>query len=293
MSYAVFDTKADSAYNDEIERKYHFPSRYLEAASSAIGSWIIYREPRADGGRMAYFAVARLLSIEPDQNQAGHFYANVDNFTEFERDVSWQSEHGEYRERWLRDLPQNQVGVQMRGSSVRALEPNDFVEIVNEGLGEAFDVLGSELPLGGEQDDPERRTRATLVNQKVRERSFRHNVIRAYSSSCAFTGLSVLDHNQNAEVEAAHIRGVEHDGPDIITNGIALSRTAHWLFDRFLVSLSDDLGLLYKPELLPAAIVELIEPQREKILLPQNNNFLPALRFVQFHREMYERRNRG
>ena len=40
---------------------------------------------------------------------------------------------------------------------------------------------------------------------------------------------------KNDEDEAAHIRPVEHNGPDIISNGIALSGTAHWMFDRGLV----------------------------------------------------------
>lgn len=292
MTYVVFDTKAESVYKDEIEKKYHFPSRYLESASSALGSWVIYREPRADGGRMAYFAVARLDRIEPDRDKSGHYYAYVGDFTEFDREVPWQSKIGEYREQWLRDIPQSQVGVQMRGKSVKSLESRDFLEIVNTGLYDTFDEIGSDSPPPGEQVDLERKTKSALMNQKVRERSFRRNVTRAYSGICAFTGLSIVDSKGNSEVEAAHIRGVEHDGPDITTNGIALSRTAHWLFDRFLVSLSGDLGLLYKPSLLPSSIVELIEPQRKKIILPRNKNFYPALRFVQFHRQMYEQRNR-
>ncbi|MFX5260735.1 HNH endonuclease, partial [Acinetobacter baumannii] len=47
-----------------------------------------------------------------------------------------------------------------------------------------------------------------------------------------------------AEVAAAHIRPVEANGPDIISNGVALSGTAHWMFDRGLISLGDDLEIL-------------------------------------------------
>lgn len=47
-----------------------------------------------------------------------------------------------------------------------------------------------------------------------------------------------------AEVAAAHIRPVEANGPDIVSNGLALSGTAHWMFDRGLISLSDDLEIL-------------------------------------------------
>ena len=44
--------------------------------------------------------------------------------------------------------------------------------------------------------------------------------------------------------EAAHIKPVEHGGPDSIQNGIALSGTAHWMFDRGLIGFDDDLGIL-------------------------------------------------
>jgi putative restriction endonuclease len=47
-----------------------------------------------------------------------------------------------------------------------------------------------------------------------------------------------------AEVDAAHIRPVEKNGPDIVSNGLALSGTAHWMFDRGLISLSNDLEIL-------------------------------------------------
>jgi len=47
-----------------------------------------------------------------------------------------------------------------------------------------------------------------------------------------------------SEVDAAHIGPVEASGPDILSNGIALSGTAHWMFDRGLIGLSDDLDIL-------------------------------------------------
>jgi putative restriction endonuclease len=33
---------------------------------------------------------------------------------------------------------------------------------------------------------------------------------------------------------------VAEGGPDVVQNGIALSATAHWLFDRHLIALTDD-----------------------------------------------------
>lgn len=291
MSFVVFDTKANSIYKDEIERRYHFPLRYLDVASTAVGSWVLYREPRADGGRMAYFAAARVDRIESDPDLPNHFYAYVDKFTEFDRIVPWQSEAGTYREQWLRDLPQNQVGVQMRGRSVRVLEHQDFAVIVGAGLKTTLEELGSEMPPIEDQLVSERKLKTVLANQKVRERSFRRNVISAYAGTCAFTGLSIVDLNGKPEVEAAHIQSVGYGGPDISINGLALCRTAHWLFDRLLVGLSDNLGLLFDRRLLPPAVVALLEPQQDKIQLPNDSSCFPAPRFVRFHRELYEQRS--
>jgi len=52
--HAVLDTKAGSIYNDEISSLYHFPNRYKKIVDECVGDWVIFREPRDDGGRMAY-----------------------------------------------------------------------------------------------------------------------------------------------------------------------------------------------------------------------------------------------
>jgi putative restriction endonuclease len=83
-----------------------------------------------------------------------------------------------------------------------------------------------------------------LTSRIARDRVFRKVVLRAYDERCAVTGLKLINGGGRAEVNAAHIRPVEANGPDIVTNGIALSGTAHWMFDRGLISLTDDLRIL-------------------------------------------------
>ena len=63
----IFDTKANSGYDDEITRRYHFPPQYRTVADKLVGDWVIYREPQRNGGRRAYVAVARLLRTDPIQ----------------------------------------------------------------------------------------------------------------------------------------------------------------------------------------------------------------------------------
>ena len=96
---AIFDTKADSAYDDDITERYHFPSRYLSVAQAAKGDWIIYREPIRNGGRRGYIAVARVVDIEPDLARSGHWYARMDGFLAFDDVVPLNTEAGYYEGR--------------------------------------------------------------------------------------------------------------------------------------------------------------------------------------------------
>jgi len=63
---AVFDTKPGSAYDDDLLRHYQFPKRYLSIVKQTVGDWVVLRRPRADGGNLAYFAVARVVALDPD-----------------------------------------------------------------------------------------------------------------------------------------------------------------------------------------------------------------------------------
>src|SRR3546814_4281262 len=75
-----------------------------------------------------------------------------------------------------------------------------------------------------------------LVNRKIRDANFRNHVLDAYENTCAVTGLRIVNGGGKAEAQAAHIWSVAGGGPAIVQNGLALSATAHWLFDRHLIT---------------------------------------------------------
>ena len=81
---AIFDTRSDTSYDDEIIERYHFPNRYLPEAHKALSDWIVYREPRRGGGRMAYVAVARVTQITPDLSRENYSYALIRDFLPFD-----------------------------------------------------------------------------------------------------------------------------------------------------------------------------------------------------------------
>jgi putative restriction endonuclease len=131
--------------------------------------------------------------------------------------------------------------------------------------------------------------RATmLVSRKVRNRQFRKRVLDAYGCQCALTGMRLINGRGRAEAQAAHIMGVEAGGPDTVSNGIALSGTVHWMFDRGLISLSDQGDILLSRKINDIQGVEkLIHPDRRG-RLPVSPGHQPHPRYLQWHRERFE-----
>lgn len=58
------------------------------------------------------------------------------------------------------------------------------------------------------------------------------------------TGYRIITQNGESVVEAAHIEPWAKTRNDDVTNGLALSRNAHWAFDRGLWSVDDEFRIL-------------------------------------------------
>lgn len=76
-------------------------------------------------------------------------------------------------------------------------------------------------------------------------------------------------------MQAAHIMPVAAGGPDIVQNGIALSATVHWLFDRHLISIDEDYRLLVSHNRVPSGLRSLFRPEHEGLCLPQDRHLWP------------------
>jgi putative restriction endonuclease len=297
---AVFDTKPSSAYDDEVTRHYQFPRRYLSLVAASLRDWVVLRRPRADGGNLAYFAVARIADLEPDPITPTLTYARFADYLEFDQNVAWRN-NGRYAERALRELPTSEVGVYLRGRSVRPLTDEDFAAIVSAGLSQTLAPDNAiRLGLSGTQEaaqgfdfeslpgiDQVRRVEQLLVNRKIRDANFRRHVCDAYDDRCAVTGLRIINGGGRSEVQAAHIWGVGEGGPDVVQNGIALSGTAHWLFDRHLISLTDDYRLLVSHNKVPSELRALFDRQMNRIHLPMDDRLRPHRSYIQRHREKF------
>lgn len=294
MTKVVFTASDKSKYQDLMGRWYHFPNRYLAQAKSALGDFVVFYQPRRNegpnstGGSQSYTSMARVVGIRPDPKSADHHYADLAEYIKFDRPVPFQHK-GNYFESAL----QKPDGTTNRGAfgwSVRPLPDAEFELIFRAGF-ERFltdsSVCNIDMALSAWPDHlelPERLTITSEVTRKVRDIAFRAQVREAYQNTCAVTGWSILGPTGQIEVQAAHIRSVATNGPDVVNNGIALCGTVHWLFDQGLISIQDDLRVIVASCDLPKQISALIQ-MNQRLRLPIRADDAPHPSYLQWHRE--------
>lgn len=253
MTRGVFLHREDSRYDDRPAERYQFPRQYLSRASQFVGDWIIYYEPRRGPTGRGYYAIARVERIIPDPTTTDMYIALIEpgSYLPFEQPVPFSGASGVVERGVLNEAGRISGRAQ---AAVRPISIEDFNRIVDLGIPDETPLLPREgsivEPPSGLREEPApfmdaARDRVSYYSSRlVRDRVFRRIVLDAYDCRCAVTGLKFINGGGRAEVEASHIKPVEHDGPDDIRNGLALSGTAHWMFDRGLISLEDDLTLL-------------------------------------------------
>lgn len=124
-----------------------------------------------------------------------------------------------------------------------------------------------------------------LVNRKVRDAKFRRAVLHVYEGRCALTGMRLVNGGGRLETEAAHIKSVGDGGPDAVNNGIALSGTVHWMFDRGLIGLSDAGDILLSPKINDREGVEKMIYSDRRARWPSASAHRPHPKFLTWHRE--------
>ena len=294
MAFGVFIHRSDSIYDDIPSERYQFPKQYLSRVQQCEDDWIVYLEPSKVKETKGYFAVAKVQKVIADPRKQDMFLAIIEpgTYLDFGDPVPFRDNTSIVELGLLND--QGKISGRAQ-AAVRSLSADDFARIVDRGLGRDEDILprvGNPAQMPGFQDAqtpflhiPARERVNQITNRAIRDRNFRKNVLRAYGERCAITGLRLINGGGRAEVEAAHIRPVEHDGPDIVSNGLALSGTAHWMFDRGLVGLADDLTILVSRQSNDIAAITSMINQTGKILAPSRRGNQPRSEFVAWHRE--------
>jgi putative restriction endonuclease len=285
---AVFTARRISSYDDDVSIRYHFPQTYLGQIQQALQDFVIYYEPRrtspdlsSSGGLQSYFAVARLKNVEPDSTRADHFYAYVDSYIDFDKPV-----HFDMR---LESSLQKADGTTNKGAfgrAVRLIPEPEFDAIVRAGFSRPLEI---ESPAHDKRDEFDEVQLAfdrpmieSLVTRPFRDRVFTRQVQAAYGQRCAVTGIRLVNGGGRVEAQAAHIRPVASMGPDSVRNGIALSGTVHWMFDRGLISVGDDFRIITSHSL-GDGVDRLFNPSG-RLLVPEAEHLRPHPHFLDYHR---------
>lgn len=261
-----------------------------------VGDWVVIYEGKR--GALGYTSVIKLASISEDTNRSDHYYAWYEQGTQwdFEQIVPRNNALGIAFEESLRGRDGRAMSGGASVSAVRRLSFREFTEIVTAGLRpmegpdalprDAQGTLG-EIPGWAEQQEAfEQEFRPEiLISRPARDQSFARLVKAAYNGRCAISGLDLRNGGGRAEVQAAHIRPVSAKGPDVVINGLALSGTVHWMFDRGLISIGENYEILVSEnKVSPEVRRRLISPTG-RLWLPDNPRYHPHPEYVRYHRE--------
>lgn len=299
MAKLVLLHRADSIYEDEPDVVYDFPSKYRTILESGVGDWFIYYEPVKAGPR-GYFAVAKIARITPKPGVDGRFLAVIEpwSFLPFDREVPFTLQG-----RRLESALRRPDGTSIRGgqtqSAVRRLPEEDFARIVNLGLPQELEQIEATRydPQAPRPVEPQpgfgeggatlkRPVLERLTHRPYRDVAFRRKVREAYGYRCAMSGLMLRNGGGRPEVQAAHIRPVASDGNDSVRNGLALSGTLHWMFDRGLISVAEDREtILVSHNKVPGDVVSRLLAPGGKLVRPEDPRNAPHPDNLRWHRE--------
>lgn len=290
MGFAVFVHRADSIYDDRPDEQYQFPPQYLSRVQAAVGDWIVYYEPTKVRLTRGYFAVAKVADIVADRSAPGMYLALIEpgTYLPFAIEVPFLFVGGRPTESGLLNEDDKLSG--RAQAAVRPLSAVDFNRIVAIGLDDAELVASRTGGTDGLEEhqtlfEIERERVEHLISRPLRDHVFRTIVLRSYDQRCGVTGFKFINGGGRAEVDAAHIHPVEANGPDIVQNGIALSRTVHWMFDRGLIGIADDLTIMVSRHINDRDGAQALINPSGKLIAPGNPGHRPHSRYLSWHRE--------
>jgi HNH endonuclease len=129
------------------------------------------------------------------------------------------------------------------------------------------------------------------IPRQKRDAAFRSIVLSNYDYTCAVTGQRFKSPH-HFEADGAHIIGKDVRGTDDPRNGVALSRSAHWAFDRGIFTISDQYEVLVNPRISNANVSKFpaLEIDRRKVLLPEDELYWPHPDALAWHKqEVFDR----
>ena len=168
---------------------------------------------------------------------------------------------------------------------IELIDRKKFDALVNQLLAEHFsetqyeDIL-SACGLGV--------TNVIQSNRLKRDPSFRQSVLDAYGHRCAICEYDIKFRTKIIGLEAAHLQWHNSNGPDQVTNGLALCSIHHKLLDYGAIGFNDNLELIAAKGLngSEAQLDHLIyRHEGHQIALPRNGMDEPSVEYVRWQRK--------
>ena len=138
---------------------------------------------------------------------------------------------------------------------------------------------------------PERAYAIRETKVRLYQATFRENVLTAYQSRCAISGLPVRE-----LLEAAHITpDTEASSSTDVSNGISLSRLHHRAFDSNLIGISPELKVVVSERLLRTRDGEVLKALTNShgttISIPSHKPLMPDRERLKARFESFQQQN--
>jgi len=261
--YGVFIHREDSRYDDHPSERYQFPSSYLSRAMQFERGWVLFYEPTKVRKSRGYYAVGRIEKIVPDPSQSAMYLALIEpgSYFEFSQNVPFKNDQGLLERGLYNDAGKISGRAQ---SAVRPISEGDFNRILDAGLSD----LDTPLPrIDHEESD--------ALRVEEGQTPFEYEVSRERQ---------ILS-GSRAIRSPIFRKLVLNKGPDSVQNGIALSGTVHWMFDRGLLSLADDMEIMVSRHVNDIDSVEKLIHKSFRATPPNNERSAPHPAFLKWHRD--------
>ncbi len=129
----------------------------------------------------------------------------------------------------------------------------------------------------------------TAPVERGRDARFRIEVVVvAYKHTCALTGYRMTTLDMESIVDAAHIHEFSDSRNNDPRNGLALSKNAHWQFDRGLWSITDDYRVMVnRDKFIEEGVAgqKLADFDGRRLFLPSDPKHWPEHQHLTWHRE--------
>lgn len=126
----------------------------------------------------------------------------------------------------------------------------------------------------------------SAISNRRRNPAFRHQVLLAYEYRCCVCGFDLRIGNVSAGLEAAHIQWFTADGPDDVTNGMAMCALHHKIFDLGAFTVEpENLTIVFSQNLQLGDVTRsnLFAHHGAGMILPQSKAYQPERAFLNWH----------